>query len=156
MPHTLPVGGLTPIVAATEADLDALVQLLAHLFTQEAEFSPDAAAQRRGLLYILHHPEVGQLLVARREGRVLGMVNLLYTFSTALGAPVAVLEDLVVDPAARGQGLGQRLLDGAIAHARRHGCKRITLLTDADNQPAQRLYRQRGFAPSPMVPMRLS
>ena len=91
MPHLLPVGGLTPIVAATEADLDALVTLLAHLFNQEAEFSPNADAQRRGLLHILHHPEVGQLLVARREGQVLGMVNLLYTFSTSACTASAAL-----------------------------------------------------------------
>lgn len=140
---------------ATSADLPALIDLLASLFAQEAEFHPDTTAQTRGLSQILDDPAVGEILVAEEAGQVVGMVNLLYTVSTALGERVALLEDMVVSAAARGSGVGSRLLDGAIAHARAVGCRRITLLTDGDNHAAQRFYRRHGFAPSSMLPMRL-
>lgn len=142
------------ITPATLHDLDALCGLLNLLFAQEAEFTPDAAAQRRGLSRILGDQAVGLIVVARRGGQVLAMVNLLYTVSTALGERVAWLEDMVVDPACRGQGVGSTLIDGAIALAHEQGCRRITLLTDGDNLAAQGFYEQHGFARSPMVPYR--
>jgi ribosomal protein S18 acetylase RimI-like enzyme len=83
------------------------------------------------------------------------MINLLYTVSTALGARVALLEDMVVLPQFRGVGAGSKLLQAAIAHARASGCKRITLLTDGDNEAAQKFYSNHGFTASRMVPFRL-
>jgi GNAT superfamily N-acetyltransferase len=83
------------------------------------------------------------------------MVNLLYTVSTALGARVAMLEDMVVTRQQRGGGIGTLLLQAAIALARADGCQRITLLTDTDNASAHRFYRRHGFVASPMVPFRL-
>jgi GNAT superfamily N-acetyltransferase len=141
---------------ATSADLPALVDLLCVLFTQEAEFEPDRAAQARGLAAILDVPAVGAILVAEETDVLLGMVSLLWTVSTALGARAGLLEDRVGAPAARGRGVGGRLLEAAIAHARAAGCRRLTLLTDADNAGAQRFYRRRGFVASPMLPFRLA
>ena len=143
------------IALATLADIPSLCHLLDLLFTQEAEFKPDPAAQQRGLEAIIHNPEVGQILVAHHHVKVVGMVNLLYTVSTALGGRVALLEDMVVAPEMRGQGMGTQLLKAAIEQARQQGCLRITLLTDADNHTAQAFYQQQGFIGSPMMPMRL-
>jgi GNAT superfamily N-acetyltransferase len=141
---------------ATARDVPGLCKLLAVLFAQEAEFRPDAVAQARGLSMIVDDPALGAILLARERDRLLGMVNLLYTVSTALGCRVALLEDMVVAPDARGRGIGSHLLATAITHARAAGCGRITLLTDTDNVPAQRFYRRHGFVPSPMLPMRLA
>lgn len=140
---------------AVPGDITALCGLLQVLFSQEAEFRPDHDAQVRGLAAIVGDPATGEILVARGGGRVLGMVSLLYTVSTALGARVAWLEDMVVLPETRGAGVGGALLDAALAHAARRGCRRITLLTDADNVAAQHFYQRRGFQHSPMIPMRL-
>ncbi|MFC0709411.1 GNAT family N-acetyltransferase [Azorhizophilus paspali] len=141
---------------ASATDIPALCRLLDQLFAQEAEFTPDREAQQRGLAAIVEDPRVGEILLAEEDGRPLGMVNLLYTISTALGTPVALLEDMVVDAMARGRGLGTQLLEAATATARRRGCRRITLLTDADNLDAQRFYARQGFARSPMIPLRLA
>jgi len=83
------------------------------------------------------------------------MVSLLFLPSTALGGRVALLEDMVVQPDARGGGAGSRLLAAATEFARSAGCLRITLLTDAHNAAAQRFYGRHGFARSAMIPMRL-
>lgn len=143
------------IEKAAPSDIPALCELLALLFSQEAEFHPDPAAQRRGLAAILGDPDIGLILVARQGGAIAGMVNLLFTVSTALGKRVALLEDMVVAPAHRGSGVGGRLLEAAIELARRQGCCRITLLTDRVNEAAQRFYARQGFQASTMLPMRL-
>ncbi|RMD73502.1 MAG: GNAT family N-acetyltransferase [Bacteroidetes bacterium] len=144
------------VETARGEDVPALCTLLDYLFAQEVEFRPDREAQRRGLEIIIANPDVGTILVARRKGAVIGMVNLLFTVSTALGRKVAILEDMVVLPEHRAAGTGSRLLKAALRHAAEQGCGRITLLTDADNLAAQRFYRRHGFELSPMVPMRLA
>ncbi len=143
------------ILTATEADIPAMCRLLAQLFEQEAEFVADEAAQHRVLSRIIAEPELGRIFVARRDGEILGMVNLLFSVSTALGARVAWLEDVVVDRNQRGGAIGSALLQPAVEFAKQQGCRRITLLTDVDNSAGQRFYRRHGFELSPMRPMRL-
>ncbi|CUS41282.1 GCN5-related N-acetyltransferase [hydrothermal vent metagenome] len=84
------------------------------------------------------------------------MVNVLFTVSTALGARVAIFEDMIVSPEVRGSGVGSKLLEYAISSAQVCGCKRITLLTDSDNISAQRFYAKHGFEKSAMIPLRLA
>jgi GNAT superfamily N-acetyltransferase len=135
-------------------DLDAMVELLGILFSQEADFAPNPEHQRTALLKILQSPELGTLLVAHDDFVVVGMVSLLYTVSTAEGGAAAWLEDMVVRPQLRHQGLGKRLLSAALDVCRSKGIRRVTLLTDRTNELAQRFYRQHGFADSAMTPMR--
>lgn len=144
------------LAIATEADIPRLNELLTLLFTQEADFRPDAVKQAAGLRRIMADPGVGHILVLRRGGEIVGMINLLYTVSTALGERVAILEDMIVHPDCRGAGAGSRLLRGAVEFAGQAGCRRITLLTDHDNSGAIRFYQRHGFALSAMVPLRLS
>ncbi|MGA8049847.1 MAG: GNAT family N-acetyltransferase [Burkholderiales bacterium] len=140
---------------AESADLDQLVELLALLFAQEAEFSPDGEKQLRALREILADRSLGRIYVAREAGRVVGMCSLLHTVSTAEGGKAAWLEDLVVRPECRGRGIGRMLLEHAIGEARDEGVLRITLLSDAGNDRAHALYRKLGFDFSPMRPLRL-
>lgn len=141
---------------AAAGDVPRLAELLSVLFAQEAEFVPDRVAQERGLSQIIGDPRAGRILLARDGDQIVGMVNLLFTVSTALGRRVAILEDMIVAPDRRSQGVGSMLLDAAIDQARRDGCRRITLLTDRTNTDAQRFYSRRGFQLSVMVPMRLA
>lgn len=144
------------VTAATTEDIPALCELLGILFAQEAEFQPDHSLQAAGLREIIDSPERGQILVLRDEGVPRGMVNLLFTVSTALGGRVAILEDMIVHPDHRGGGAGAKLLRGGIEFARSVGCRRLTLLTDRANDAAQRFYARHGFVPSKMLTMRLS
>lgn len=143
------------ITPANLSDIPAICALLNVLFTQELEFQPNDEVQSRGLAHIIGNPEIGLIVVARQDDQVIGMVNLLYTVSTALGQRVAILEDMIVLPSARGDGVGSRLLTHAIELAQRNGCMRITVLTDSNNQSAQRFYQKHGFSVSSMVPLRL-
>lgn len=139
---------------ATLDDITELCGLLGILFSQESEFTPDVNAQTRGLRTIIENPALGLILVARRDDKLLGLVNLLFTVSTALGGRVAILEDMVVLPTERGSGVGSSLLSAAIATAHEQGCQRVTLLTDSTNETAHAFYEKQGFTRSQMVAFR--
>ncbi|MEW6140202.1 MAG: GNAT family N-acetyltransferase [Thermodesulfobacteriota bacterium] len=146
---------MVTVANATLVDVPHLCDLLTLLFTQEADFRPDVKKQAAGLRHIIENPEIGSILVARDAAAVLGMVNILYTISTACGGRVALLEDMIVRPEHRNRGCGSLLLRAAIETAQEAGCARITLLTDRTNSGAIRFYEKHGFAPSAMVPLRL-
>ncbi|MEO0952085.1 MAG: GNAT family N-acetyltransferase [Pseudomonadota bacterium] len=143
------------ISQAESSDLGQLAGLLDALFSQETEFAPDRETQMTALRSIINDPRIGEITVARKDGRCVGMVLILYTISTALGARVALLEDMIVAENCRGEGVGRQLINAAMERARRSGCKRVSLLTDADNLSAQRFYRSRGFSRSSMAVMRM-
>ena len=143
------------IELATTADIPTLCSLLDHLFSQEVEFKPDHKTQGRGLEMILNNNNIGNIFVAKKNEKIIGMVILLYTVSTALGERVALLEDMVVSPDERELGIGSTLLDHAVKYAIEKGCKRITLLTDKMNIRAQKFYKQNKFNYSSMIPFRM-
>jgi len=143
------------IEPATEADLDELSVLLGELFAQESDFRPDKDKQLRGLRLIFEQPSRGRVFVLRRDGAIVGMINLLFTISTAEGGFVMLLEDLVVHKQYQGHGYGAKLLNYAIDFAKKKNFLRITLLTDRPENVAQEFFRRHGFVESSMIPMRL-
>jgi GNAT superfamily N-acetyltransferase len=143
------------IEPATEADLDELSEMLGELFAQESDFRPDKDKQLRGLRLIFEQPSRGRVFVLRRNGAIVGMINLLFTISTAEGGFVILLEDLVVHTQYQGQGYGNKLLEHAIDFAKKKNFLRITLLTDRPENVAQAFFRKHGFVDSSMIPMRL-
>lgn len=136
-------------------DLPELIELLNDLFTQDIEFVPDMKKQKRGLEAIINNPWIGEILVIKGDSKILGMVSLLYSISTALGGKVAILEDLIIHQAFRGKGLGKELLSEAISFSKERNCLRLTLLTDFNNDRAINFYQHLGFKKSEMIPMRL-
>jgi GNAT superfamily N-acetyltransferase len=136
-------------------ELPQLVALLGILFSQEADFVPDDTKQTRALEKILSDESAGTVYVARSEGRVIAMASLIYTVSTAEGGTAALFEDLIVLPGHRGRGVATSLVEFVIQDARKNGVRRLTLLTDTQNERAQALYRKLGFTDSTMKPMRL-
>jgi GNAT superfamily N-acetyltransferase len=143
------------IEPATEADLDELSEMLGGLFAQESDFRPDKDKQLRGLRLIFEQPSRGRVFVLRRDGVIVGMINLLFTISTAEGGFVMVLEDLVIHKQFQAHGYGSKLLNHAIEFAKQKNFLRITLLTDRPENQAQEFFRRHGFRESSMIPMRL-
>lgn len=143
------------IEPATEADLDELSELLGELFSEEKDFRPNKHKQLRGLRLIFEQPNRGRVFVLRRDNAIVGMINLLFTISTAEGGFVMVLEDLVVHDEFRGHGYGSQLLQHAIDFAKQKNFLRITLLTDRPELRSQALFKRHGFFESSMMPMRL-
>jgi GNAT superfamily N-acetyltransferase len=143
------------IVPAIAEDLDELSVLLGELFSEESDFRPDKDRQLRGLRLIFEQPNRGRVFVLRRNHSIVGMINLLFTISTAEGGFVILLEDLVIHREYRGHGYGSMLLEHAIEFAKQKNFRRITLLTDRPELRSQNFFRKHGFYESPMLPMRL-
>lgn len=139
---------------ATPADIPTMADLLHELFTLESDFVPERERQLAGLQLILDQPALGRLFVLRIDGRVAGMANALITVSTARGAPVLLLEDVIVSQAFRGGGHGRALVEHVLDWARSQGMGRVTLLADKDNAPALAFYERLGFEPSAMKVLR--
>jgi len=139
---------------ARAADIPALSRLLEALFSIEADFRPDGTRQQRGLELLLQQSETACVLVAEGGGQVVGMCTAQVLISTAEGGPVAVVEDVVVDAACRGQGVGAQLLDALESWARRSGVSRLQLLADRNNEPALKFYARQQWQPTQLVAMR--
>lgn len=150
-----PIDPSTRIEPATLDDLPELTSLVMALLDSEEDFQSDRIAQEHGVRLILEQPNRGRIFVIRTDYQIIGMVNLLFTISTAIGGFVILLEDFFVLEDHRGLGFGSQLMDYVIQFAKKKDFKRITLLTDQISADSQRFFQKFGFTHSHMIPMRL-
>ena len=78
-------------------------------------------------------------------GPVLGCIQINYRLSTWATASYAYFEDFYLKPAARGRGIGTKLLDYACQRAEGRGCDSIQLDVREGNKAAAKLYARYGF-----------
>ena len=89
---------------------------------------------------LLTQEDLAGLLAVGSEGRVIGLAHVVFHASTWSDEPVAYLNDLYVDPAARGSGAGRALIEATYALAAERGCREIYWHTQEFNAPARSLY----------------
>jgi len=83
-----------------------------------------------------------EAFVADRGGRLIGFAHYLLHRSTWAPVCYCYLEDLFVEPSARGSGTGRALIAAVEAAAREAGASRLYWMTHETNQTAQQLYNQ--------------
>ena len=137
-------------------DIAVLCELLWELFSQEVEFTPNKKNQEKALKKIIEDKNIGDIFVVVKENKVIAMVNVLYTISTALGEKVAILEDMVVSQNYKNQKIGSSLIEFTLDYLKKNSFKRVTLLTDSDNFNAHNFYKKHEFTKSSMVVFRKS
>lgn len=124
---------------ATEATPD-LVETIGRILPQLSKSSPAPTAAE--VAEIISSP-ASDLLVARVDGRIVGTLTLvIFRIPTGMRAWI---EDVVVDDAARGQGVGEALNRFALDVARRRGCKTVDLTSRPSREAANRMYQRIGF-----------
>jgi ribosomal protein S18 acetylase RimI-like enzyme len=120
----------------TAEAVEAFARLLPQLSSSAGPL--DAAA----LAAIVGSP-AATVLIARSDGRIVGSLTLaMFPIPTGLRAWI---EDVVVDEAARGQGVGALLTEEAIRRARDAGARSLDLTTRPSREAAGRLYERAGF-----------
>lgn len=134
---------MTHVRPATPADLDDL----ARLFAGYQEFygrtgDPGAA---RDFLAARQRDGDSVVLVASDDGGLVGFAQVYPTWSSLSTARVWVLNDLFVDPTARGTGAGRALVRAVLAAAHEAGAVSVSLSTQTTNRTAQALYEAEGF-----------
>ena len=129
---------------ATRADVPELLRLIRELAVYE-KLEHMAAGTVPMLTDALFgaHP-AAEAMVAERGGRAVGFALYFTTFSTFLCKPGLYLEDLFVEPAHRGAGIGKALLAALAALAAQRGCGRLEWRVLDWNEPSIRFYESLG------------
>ena len=119
---------------------DEVVETFNRLLPQLSRSAPplDRAALQR-----IAGSDATTLLVARSDGRIAGTLTLV-VFPIPTGIR-AWIEDVVVDGAARGQGIGEALTVEALRLAEAAGARTVDLTSRASREAAGRLYERVGF-----------
>jgi GNAT superfamily N-acetyltransferase len=129
---------------AANADLPAVLTLYAQpdLDNGKVLSTADAEALYAQFARYPHY----KLFVAEQNGRIVGSYAFLFMHNLGhLGAPSAIVEDVVVDPKSQGSGLGQAMMRHAVEKARALGCYKLMLSSNAKRERAHVFYEQLGF-----------
>jgi ribosomal protein S18 acetylase RimI-like enzyme len=130
---------MVEVEEVTKVD-DELVAAFARLVPQLSSSNPPPS--ERDLAAIVTS-RATVLFVARDDGHIVGSLSLvLFRIPTGLRAWI---EDVVVDEAARGKGVGEALNRAAIDHAAKAGAKTVDLTSRPSREAANRLYARLGF-----------
>ena len=124
-------------------DLGWVVQANGRLYAEEYgwdETYEGAIAQIIADYVKNYDPKRERAWIAEKGGEPVGSV-----FLVKKSATVAKLRILIVDPKARGLGIGKRLVDECTRFARQAGYKKITLWTNSVLLAARRIYKQAGY-----------
>lgn len=131
------------IVEATEVT-PALIEAFKRLVPQLSKSNPPPTAAELAL--IVESPaSILLIAVDSDDGAILGSMTLAW-FRIPTGVR-AWIEDVVVDEAARGRGVGEALNREALDRARALGAKTVDLTSRPSREAANRLYQRLGFEP---------
>lgn len=126
--------------AATVDDLSALVELERHCFEVPR-------LGRQQFRWMVLEANSG-LLLAEGDGKTLGYALVLFRQDSTL----ARLHSIATDPRARGNGIGQRLLEAAETHARERDCAYLRLEVCPDDRQAVALFERNGYNSLGLLP----
>lgn len=137
------------IRAAAADDVPAIVALLADDPLGAQRESPNDLAPYLAALERLSADPNQRLVVAVREGRVVGTLQLtIIPGLSRRGATRSIIEGVRIHADERGSGLGTQLIEWAIGASRDEGCQLVQLTSDRTRADAHRFYERLGFTAS--------
>lgn len=132
---------IAPIAAGDFEELLPLIAAYQRFYEVE---DVDDERNRAFFRRFLAPSDDGLLLGARSEGRLVGYACLYWHFSSLEACESVLMNDLYVDDAVRGRGVGRALIEAAAAVAREREVPFVEWSTAPDNETAQRLYDSTG------------
>ncbi|MFF5844357.1 GNAT family N-acetyltransferase [Streptomyces massasporeus] len=137
------------IRAAVADDVPAIVGMLADDPLGAQRESPDDLTPYLSALERLSADPNQRLVVAIREGRVVGTLQLtIVPGLSRRGATRSIVEGVRIHADERGSGLGTELIEWAIEESRGQGCQLVQLTSDKTRADAHRFYERLGFTAS--------
>ena len=137
------------IRAAIADDVPAIVAMLADDPLGAQRESPDDLAPYVAALERLSADPNQRLVVAVRQGRVVGTLQLtIIPGFSRRGATRSIIEGVRIHTDERGSGLGTQLIEWAIDASREQGCQLVQLTSDRTRTDAHRFYERLGFTAS--------
>ncbi|MER6467172.1 GNAT family N-acetyltransferase [Streptomyces collinus] len=134
---------------ATAADVPVIVGMLADDPLGARRESPDDLTPYLAALERLDADPNQHVVVAVREGRVVGTLQLTVVPGLSRkGATRSIIEGVRVHADERGSGLGTRLIEWAVEESRRQECQLVQLTSDSSRTDAHRFYERLGFTAS--------
>jgi GNAT superfamily N-acetyltransferase len=132
------------IEPVSETQLERLLPLIAayQRFYEVEEI--DEERNRAFFARFIAPSDDGLLLAAWHNNDLLGYACLYWHFTSLVPAETVLMNDLFVDPAARGQRVGRALIEASATVARERGAHHLEWATAPDNETAQRLYDATG------------
>jgi GNAT superfamily N-acetyltransferase len=129
---------------AAAGDLPALLKLYGQLGMDDGQVLALEKAEQI-FLRIGNYPDY-RIYLAEQGGKPVGTFALLIMDNLGhLGAPSAILEDVVVDESCRGQGIGQLMMAFATSLCREKGCYKFFFSSNIKRSEAHRFYENLGF-----------
>jgi GNAT superfamily N-acetyltransferase len=146
------MGGDISIRRARDDELDVVASVAVDAYAEYANhMSPDAwSAFAQTIANVRGRMHDAEVLVAERDGRVVGTVTLFTDWRGAQPDSYGV-RLLAVPPTERGSGVGRALMEHCIDRARRDGKDRVLLTTTQEMDSARDLYERLGFVREPAL-----
>jgi GNAT superfamily N-acetyltransferase len=136
---------MTTIEVAAEPDLPELLTLMRGYcdFYDVAPSDEGLLAMSRAL--IADPAREGLQLIARdAQGKAIAFATIFWSWSTSQAARIGIMNDLFVEPAARGTGVAEALIQECVERARTRGAAVLAWQTALDNHRAQKVYDRIG------------
>ncbi len=129
------------LLYATESDADEIMQLIAQLAESEGTTSSLTEEFIRQYLYF----PGSHILLAEGAGQAFGLISFSIRPNLFHGAFTCTIDEVIVDPKMRRQGIGRMMLNEVIRQAKAADCAEISLSTMPDNVTAIRFYKAHGL-----------
>jgi GNAT superfamily N-acetyltransferase len=128
---------------AAPSDLDDVVRLIGAQFVEHE--IPTTGLSDALAAALAGRGDAAILLAVEPDGRAVGVAYLAFTYTIEHMGRTAWLEELYVEPAMRGGGLGTALLKAAMALAKELGARAMDLEVEASHARVMGLYEREGF-----------
>jgi GNAT superfamily N-acetyltransferase len=129
---------------ASDGDLPAVLALIGQPDMDDGAVL--ALEQARDVFFRMMSYPSYRIHLAERDGAVVGTFALLVMDNLGhMGAPSAIVEQVLVDPAAQGSGVGAAMMRHAMQLAAERGCYKLVLSSNIKRERAHAFYDRLGF-----------
>lgn len=132
---------------ATEADLGLVLGFIRALAEYEKLLPEVTATEAELHRFLFAEPRRAEALIAEWDGAPVGFAVWYYSFSTFTGRPKLYVEDVFVEPAQRGKGIGRGIFAHLAGRALAQGCGGMEWSVLDWNAPSIAFYRSIGARP---------